>query len=162
VYPFIKVSDQASFEAANLNAEYDFAVSIQGKGASPAVLRPDFSGKRLDLYFDDTTEGPGAPGEADLEALLAFGWEWAAAVRREPSLRTIIHCGAGVSRSGASALLLLSLYFGSYLAGAVHLYRCAPHVMPNALLCRLIFARLGPAYGPDISEALARGREATS
>ena len=158
MYPLLKISDQASFEAANLNAEYDFAVSIQGKGTYPAVLQPDFRGKRLDLYFDDTIEGPGAPGEADLEALLAFGREWTAAVRREPSLRTIIHCGAGVSRSGASALLLLSLYFGSYLAGAQHLYRSAPHVMPNALLTRLIFNRLGPAYGPDIFAALARGK----
>jgi len=160
MYPLLKVCDQASFESCDLNVDYAFVVSIQNKGVYPAVLRPDFRGRRIDLYFDDVVEGPTAPRPIDIEALFAFARdEWLPEVRRNfLTFRTIIHCGAGVSRSGAAALLLLSLYFGSYAAAAIHLYRTAPQVAPNALMCRLIFEKLGPAYGPDIFAALAEGK----
>ena len=71
----------------------------------------------------------------------------------------MVHCAAGVSRSGAAAMMLLSLYFGSYQLAAVHLFRSHPHVIPNSWVCRLIFEKLGPAYGTDILEALGKGKE---
>jgi len=70
----------------------------------------------------------------------------------------VIHCAAGVSRSAASALLLLTLYFGRYRKAAEHLFRTHPHVSPNALVSRLIFQKLGSAYGVDIFDELLRGR----
>ena len=104
--PVVKIYDQSSFERSDLNGEFKFAISIQNKGSYPAVLRPDFRGRRLNLYFDDVVEGPGAATPADIEALFSFGVEWLAEVRKHPS-STVVHCGAGISRSAASALLLL-------------------------------------------------------
>ena len=117
------------------------------KGSYPAVLRPDFHGRRLNLYFDDVVEGPGAAMPADIEALYSFGLEWLAEVHKLPSSSTVVHCGAGVSRSAAAALMLLVLYFQNYIAAATHLFRLAPHVAPNALICRLISEKFGPVYG---------------
>jgi predicted protein tyrosine phosphatase len=160
VHPFVKICDQNSFENADLR-EFRFAISIQSKGSHPVVLRPDFRGTRLDLYFDDVTEGPGAAMPADIEALFDFGREWVAEVRHNPSARTIVHCGAGISRSGAAALMLLTLYFGAYQPGAAHLFRTHPYVVPNIWICRLISEKLGPTYG-DILEALSKGKEQAS
>jgi hypothetical protein len=73
------------------------------------------------LYFDDVVEGPGVATPADIEALCSFGVEWLAEVRKHPS-STVVHCGAGISRSAASALFLLVLYFENYVAAATHLF----------------------------------------
>jgi predicted protein tyrosine phosphatase len=161
MHPVVKIYDQSSFERSDLNGEFKFAISIQNKGSYPAVLRPDFRGRRLNLYFDDVVEGPGAATPADIEALFSFGVEWLAEVRKHPS-STVVHCGAGVSRSAASALLLLVLYFENYIAAATHLFRIAPHVAPNVWICRLIFEKFGPDYGLDVFEALAKGKEEAS
>ena len=53
------------------------------------------------MYFDDVVEAPGAATPADIEALFSFRVEWLAHVRKHPS-STVVHCGAGVSRSAAS------------------------------------------------------------
>jgi predicted protein tyrosine phosphatase len=161
MHPVLKIYDQTSFEGCGLNGKFQFAISIQNKGSYPAVLRPDFRGRRLNLYFDDVVEGPGAATPADIEALFSFGIEWLADVRKHHS-STVVHCGAGISRSAAAALLFLVLYFENYLAAATHLFRLAPHVAPNALICRLIFEKLGPVYGPDIFAALAEGKQEAS
>jgi predicted protein tyrosine phosphatase len=114
-------------------------------------------------YFDDVLEGvEGAATVADIETLLDFAQIWLLEVCKNPSAQTIVHCAAGVSRSAASALLLLVLYFEDYLTAATHLFRVAPRVVPNAWICRLIFEKFGPAYGSDILEALAKGKEAGS
>jgi predicted protein tyrosine phosphatase len=162
MYPILKICNQPDFENANLS-EFQFAISIQGKGSQPAVLRPDFQGRRLNLYFDDVLEGvPGAATTTDIDALFDFGQEWLAEMRRNPSTRTIVHCGAGISRSGAAGMALLSLYFGAYQPAAVHLFRTHPHLVPNVWVCRLISAKLGSSYGPDIFAALAKGKEEAS
>jgi predicted protein tyrosine phosphatase len=155
--PLLKITSQAEFQRNDLSP-FGFAVSIQNRSAYPVVLRPDFQGRRLDLYFDDVVEGPGMAQQADIDALAAFGWQWTQAVRREPGARIIIHCGAGVSRSAAAALLLLSLYCGAYHPAVIQLLRVHPHAAPNALLLRLIYQKLGPAYGSDILESLAQAR----
>jgi predicted protein tyrosine phosphatase len=159
VDPILKILDQGSFERAALNSSFRFAVSIQNKDARPAELRPDFIGRRLNLYFDDTTEGEGVATPADIEALHAFGLHWLEMARINPALcPVVLHCGAGVSRSAAAALLLLSLYFGDYERAASHLFRTHPHTFPNTHMLRLIFAQLGPGYGKDIFAALEQGR----
>jgi predicted protein tyrosine phosphatase len=159
VHPVVKIYDQSSFERCDLNGEFAFAISIQNKGSYPVILRPDFRGRRLNLYFDDVTEGVGAATSADIDALFDFAQQWLSAARSNPALASIvIHCGAGISRSAAAALLLLTLYFGNYLAAATHSFRTHPQVSPNALVCRLICEKLGSGFGPDIFEALARGK----
>ena len=163
MHPVVKIYDQSSFERSDLNGEFKFAISIQNKGSYPAVLRPDFRGRRLNLYFDDVLDGPGATTPADIVAILDFSQDWLPAARSDPaSASLVIHCGAGVSRSAAVALLLLSLYFGAYQAAAIHLIRTHPNVAPNSWICRLTFAKLGWGYGLDLFEALAKGKEEAS
>ena len=163
MYPVLKIWDQGSFERADLNNLFRFAISIQNKGNCLSVLRPDFQGRRLNLYFDDTVEGDGVVTPADIDALERFAGAWVATARSDPSLApVVVHCGAGISRSAATALMLLSLYFGTYTEAARHLFRTHPHVVPNALVVRLIFQKLGPAYGADIFEALAQGKKDAS
>jgi predicted protein tyrosine phosphatase len=159
--PTLKICDQPTFEAADLS-EFDFAISIQGKGSYPAVLRPDFRGKRLNLYFDDTLEGEGVATPADIDMLFCFALQWLSTACSDPALASVvIHCGAGISRSAASALMLLALYFSDYQRAAAYLFRTHPNVNPNSLICRLISQRLGSAYG-DILEGLAKGKDEAS
>jgi predicted protein tyrosine phosphatase len=160
VHPILKIWDQRSFEGANLNQEFRFVVSIQNIGDFPSVLRPDFQAPRLNLYFNDTLEGPTAASPADIKALFDFGQGWSSTARIDPALAPIVvHCGAGVSRSAAAAFMLLSLYFDTYRQAANYLFRTHPHVAPNELVLRLIFQKLGPAYGADIFEAIAQGKQ---
>jgi predicted protein tyrosine phosphatase len=162
MYPVLKICDQPTFETADLNT-FAFAISIQGKGSYPVVLRPEFRGQRLNLYFDDVLEGaPGAATKTDIDVLFNFTKVWLSVARSDPGSASIItHCAAGISRSAASAMLPLTLYFGYYRPAAVHLFRTHPHVIPNPWICRLISRKLGPAYG-DILEALAKGKAQAS
>ena len=160
MHPILKIWDQGSFERANLNEEFRFAISIQNTVDWPSVLRPDFQARRLDLYFNDTIEGAGLATPADIQELFDFGQGWLQEARSDPARAAIvIHCGAGVSRSAAAGFMLLSLYFDSYRAAASYLFRTHPHVAPNTLVLRLIFQKLGPAYGVDIFEAIAQGKQ---
>jgi predicted protein tyrosine phosphatase len=163
VYPILKICDQGSFERANLNEEFHFVISIQNMIDWPSVLRPDFQGRRLDLYFNDTIEGAGMATPRDIQELFDFGQRWLQGARADPAKAAIvIHCGAGISRSAAAAFMLLSLYFDSYRQAASYLFRTHPNVAPNTLLLRLIFQKLGPAYGADIFEAIAQGKQDAS
>jgi predicted protein tyrosine phosphatase len=159
LHPVLKICNQPDFENTDLS-EFQFAISIQGKASRPTVLRPDFLGQRLNLYFDDTVEGDGVATSGDIDALFDFAQIWLSTARSDPaSASVVIHCAAGISRSAASALLPLTLYFGNYLAAVVHLFRTHPNVIPNSWVCRLIFEKLGSAYGTDILEALSKGKE---
>ena len=107
--PVLKICDQPTFETTDLN-RFRFAISIQGKGSYPAVMRPDFQGRRLNLYFDDVLEGvPGAATATDIDVLFGFAKVWLSVARSDPaSASIIIHCAAGISRSAASALFPLT------------------------------------------------------
>src|SRR5262245_59604754 len=106
MYPVVKICDQPTFETADLD-KFQFAISIQGKGSYPAVLRPEFRGQRLNLYFDDVLEGaPGAATATDIDVLFDFAKVWLSVARSDlGSASIVIHCAAGISRSAASALL---------------------------------------------------------
>jgi len=98
----------------------------------------------LNFYFDGVLEDqPSAATPADIDALLDFGRQWVAELRRNPFARTIVHCGAGVSRSGAAAMALLSLDFGAYPPAAVHLFRSAPPGRPQYLDMSAGFREIG-------------------
>jgi predicted protein tyrosine phosphatase len=94
---------------------------------------------RLSMHDISDPSGEQAPTAGHVERLLAFGWSWDA---RAPML---VHCWAGVSRSTASAFVLLCDRAG---AGAEHdiarvLREHAPHAQPNRLIVRLADEALG-------------------
>ena len=63
------------------------------------VLRPDFRGQRLNLYFRDLTDGVGIATEADIEKTCKFSAKWALAARKDPEKAPlVVHCAAGISR----------------------------------------------------------------
>ena len=55
------------------------------------VLRPDFRGQRLNLYFRDLTDGVGIATEADIEKTCKFSAKWALAARKDPEKLSITH-----------------------------------------------------------------------
>jgi predicted protein tyrosine phosphatase len=70
------------------------------------VLRPDFRGQRLNLYFRDLTDGVGIATEADIEKTCKFSAKWALAARKDPEKAPlVVHCAAGISRSTARSRL---------------------------------------------------------
>lgn len=87
---------------------------------------------RLALRFNDIIDPePGrlAPAKADVERLLAFGRELAEA----PDAHLLIHCHAGVSRSTASAALILAQVWPDRPARAVldAVAKIRPRAWPN-------------------------------
>ena len=81
-------------------------ISIVDSGCPPAQLEPGWS-RLLRLHFDDITVAP-PPGFGD--RFVPFAWGDAARVVlfvsqlvRRPPPRVVVHCWAGVSRSGAVA-----------------------------------------------------------
>ena len=122
-------------------------------------MRPDFEGAWRNLYFDDVLEGPGAATPSDIAELYTSAKAWVSIAKSDPtSASVVVHCGAGISRSAAVSLMLLTLYFGNYQQAVAHLLRTHSHVVPNATICRLIFEKLGPSYGVDPGATLEQIR----
>jgi predicted protein tyrosine phosphatase len=143
MHPIIRVAPEAEFLSADLNKEYDYVISIQDAARYPAVLRPDFKGARLNLYFDDIVEGATVAKEADIAKLYEFALDWQETVRRDsPRARLIIHCLAGVSRSAATAMLPLVLHYGSFREAARRLFLARQYLHPNTWILHLIEERL--------------------
>ena len=98
--------------------------------------------RRVVWRFDDVVElggGYKAPTRRDVEAILALGSE----LSREPVTQLLIHCHAGVSRSTATAVILMAQHNpgreGEIFA---ELNRVRPRSWPNALMLRLADALL--------------------
>jgi len=96
----------------------------------------------LRLGIDDVADPENAdnpPGRDHVERLLAFGRGWDG---RSPLL---IHCWAGISRSMASAFVLLCdrLEQGREIDIALAMRRRAPHASPNTLMVRHADEALG-------------------
>jgi predicted protein tyrosine phosphatase len=119
-----------------------------------SILDPDFDDppafgafsphRRLALRFNDIIEPePGrlAPARADVERLLSFGRELIGA----PDPHLLIHCHAGVSRSTASAALILAQAWpdrpASAVLEAVSVIR--PRAWPNLRILEFGDALLG-------------------
>ena len=108
----------------------------------PIVTPRGFPPERhLKLSFDDIAdEIPGhvAPAEEHIEAILdhATGWD-----RDDP---VVVHCFAGISRSTAAALILLTMEAnGHEVAAARLLRRQAPHAQPNPRMIAIADRLLG-------------------
>jgi len=101
--------------------------------------------RREALRFDDAIEAaPGIvlPTEKDVAQLLEFGRE---AMAAGPDAHLLIHCHAGVSRSTASAVLLLAQADPSRAAADIvgEIARLRPRAWPNLLLLEYGEAALG-------------------
>ena len=143
--------------------------------------------RRLRLHFHDVIEAmPGwiAPERWDVELLLTFGrnlGRTSLASRFEvPDTHLLIHCHAGVSRSTASAILLLAQHDPARAARDIvgQVIRHRPRAWPNLRMVELgdallgrdgeIVAAVGALYRlaldrePGLAEAMisaGRGRE---
>jgi predicted protein tyrosine phosphatase len=119
-----------------------------------SILDPDFDDppaftafsphRRLALRFNDIIEPePGrlAPARADVERLLAFGRELIDA----PDPHLLIHCHAGVSRSTASAALILAQAWPDRPASAAleAVSAIRPRAWPNLRILEFGDALLG-------------------
>lgn len=93
--------------------------------------------RRVLWRFDDVVEAGGgyaAPTRRHVEAILALGLELA----REPVAQLLIHCHAGVSRSTATAVILMAQHNpGREPEIFAELTRVRPRSWPNALMLRL-------------------------
>jgi predicted protein tyrosine phosphatase len=98
--------------------------------------------RRVVWRFDDVVEAGGgykAPARRDVEAILALGAELA----EEPVRQLLIHCHAGVSRSTATAVILMAQHNpGREREVFAELDRVRPRSWPNALMLRLADALL--------------------
>jgi predicted protein tyrosine phosphatase len=100
--------------------------------------------ERLALRFHDIIEpmpGRVAPAEADVERLLRFG----AALDRMAAPHLLVHCHAGVSRSTASAALILAQAYPDRPARAIFdaITQMRPRAWPNLRMLEFGDALLG-------------------
>ncbi|HEY4275616.1 MAG TPA: hypothetical protein VGM68_09040 [Rhizomicrobium sp.] len=99
---------------------------------TPAGFDP---ARHLRLGMEDVGDPAAAdnpPGSDHVEQLLAFGRGW------DAGAPLVIHCWAGISRSMASAFVILCdrLGPGREIDIALAMRRRAPHASPNPLLVR--------------------------
>ena len=131
---------------AHCEAGVTHVLSILDPGWPDPVAFADFPPHRREaLRFDDViAELPGvvAPSAVDVAALLAFGRE---AAEAGAAGHVLIHCHAGVSRSTASAALLLAQADPARPAAAIfdEIGRLRPRAWPNLRLLELGEAALG-------------------
>ena len=113
---------------------------------SPPHMIPTPAGfdrrRHLQLGLDDVSDPLAAdfpPERAHVDRLLAFSREW------DASAPLLIHCWAGISRSMASAFIVLCDRMGPAreVEIALAMRRRAPHAQPNALLVRHADEALG-------------------
>jgi predicted protein tyrosine phosphatase len=118
------------------------------------VLRPDFCGQRLNLYFRDFTDGVGIATEADIEKTWKFSEKWALAARKDPeNAPLVVHCAAGISRlSTAIAIIPLIAYYESVHLAARRLYQIREFAQPNTHVLYLMQQTL--SLEEDIYEIL--------
>ena len=99
--------------------------------------------RRVLWRFDDVVheiEGATAPGERDVRAILDLGEE----LRAERVEHLLIHCHAGISRSTATAVILMAQNApGREVEVFVELSRIRPQSWPNSRMVRIADELLG-------------------
>jgi predicted protein tyrosine phosphatase len=139
--PIVTVWNRPDFENNDIS-EFQFAVSICEHDERNKIVRPDYNGQRLNLWFWDKIDGDGIATEEDIDKLYEFSKKWLDVTRSDTFLaRMIVHCSAGISRSSACAMMPLSLWYGSYQGAAKHLFMQYPYVNPNSHILSLIGER---------------------
>lgn len=114
-------------------------VSIMDPGSCFELRLGPSARDHLKLFFHDVTYLPDdpngvptqivVPNQQHVNEILAFGRGW------NPDERMMVHCGAGVSRSAACALLLLNQRFPNDPIGVVDWVRTSfPWTEPNPVM----------------------------
>jgi hypothetical protein len=141
-----------------IQGPFNAVVSIVGTWEEPGVVGSPppgdwdvwnaFRGEKLRLVFDDVQrESPHGdpPTEADVATIIEFAHAvWGGKV--------LLHCGAGVSRSGAAALTLLAVLLGPgrEMEAVEHLLKIRPIARPHARMVEYadrLLGRSGALYG---------------
>jgi predicted protein tyrosine phosphatase len=88
---------------------------------------------RLEFYDTDWSDAPFAPSERHVQSVVDF-----APCAAELGGTCLVHCEAGVSRSPATAIVLIAamLASGQEDRAVQAVLQCAPHALPNALVIR--------------------------
>jgi len=114
---------------------------------TPAVLEALGPHRRMELRFDDVVRehhGYQAPTEADVEAVLRFGEALLFEQPRGEQHHVLVHCWMGISRSTASAAILLAQQApGHERAAFESLYGVRPRCWPNSRMVRFADGLLG-------------------
>jgi predicted protein tyrosine phosphatase len=139
----VSIVDRGTFCLMDLS-RVGYVISIcEYDERGKVVLRPDFRGQRLNLYFRDLTDGVGIATEADIEKTCKFSAKWALAARKDPEKAPlIVHCAAGISRSTAIAMIPLIAYYESVHLAARRLYQLRESAQPNTHVLYLIHQKL--------------------
>lgn len=130
---------EAKNRLCNEPENYDFLLSIGSKQTNPPDGFNNFKGNKLRVEFDDVSDpspsllkmGLVPPQRQDIKEIINFC--------KEVNGPILIHCAAGISRSSASALILIALNMGyGYEKEAVqyllNLKDKDPLVFPNELM----------------------------
>lgn len=133
---------QGTIREAELFVKYRI-VSINDVSfpAEPPPFSPRFlkAENLLVLFFDDVEEGPNAMTAEQARQIADF------VSRPNDDRPIIVHCSAGISRSGAVGEVL-NWYFNRYLEDNPAAYRrfelTHPDLIPNAHVRRLLLAEL--------------------
>ena len=139
----VSIVDRGTFCLMDLS-RVGYVISIcEYDERGKVVLRPDFRGQRLNLYFRDLTDGVGIATEADIEKTCKFSAKWALAARKDPEKAPlVVHCAAGISRSTAIAMIPLIAYYESVHLAARRLYQIREFAQPNTHILYLIHQTL--------------------
>lgn len=130
--PMIHITSLADFSGHAMEIRPSHVVSMLADDDFPATPESVSGENHLRLTFDDINQplpGHSPPGLEHLERLIDFGQRW----NGNGSL--ISHCFAGVSRSSAAALILLSQVNPGREREIGALMRArGPHFQPNRLM----------------------------
>jgi predicted protein tyrosine phosphatase len=139
----VSIVDRGTFCLMDLS-RVGYVISIcEYDERGKVVLRPDFRGQRVNLYFRDLTDGVGIASEADIEKTCKFSAKWALAARKDPEKAPlVVHCAAGISRSTAIAMIPLIAYYESVHLAARRLYQLRESAQPNTHVLYLIHQKL--------------------
>lgn len=133
----IRILSRHDFLEADL-AQTSHVISICEFDEEGTVLRDDFAGERLNLYFYDLPDGHGVATQKDVLKAIHFSARWAREAHDDPANALVVHCFAGISRSSAIAMVALLEYYGSLRMATGRLFEANPYAQPNTLVLHLI------------------------
>jgi len=112
-------------------------VSIGSDNKLPKGYNSYPAENKIRLEFFDISvgarEGMNGPSKDDLNKLIQF---YAKSLVKS-NLSFLIHCFAGISRSTAAGLILLTMFYKNWEKAREELYKLVPHASPNVRMIKL-------------------------
>jgi predicted protein tyrosine phosphatase len=130
-------------------APFAYLVSIGGVRERPPAGFGNVAARLRLVFEDDTTHEGGGPTAEDIDRLIRFAR--GVDVSRGALL---VHCQAGISRSTAAALIVLSVVLGP--GKAADAARCVKRAVPGARPNTRMLALADRALGARLAEAWER------